>query len=998
MENENGKQIFLSYSSNSKEQTSKLAERLKRMGHEVWFDQALSGGQIWWDEICVNIRDCDLFIFVLDKNSQLSDACEVEWRYAIELGREILPVKIANDVAEKILPTALAKCQIFDYSNPNIESSLDLAKQIKEIPLPGDLPTPLPPQPPAPMSYLHALAEKVWTFDRLSESEQKELVQSLEKMIRDGIDDTEATILLEKLKRNRSLERGKNGLEVPKEPTDRLSLFSGFVENPESYSNKKQVSNVEELRRLLHGNKYSSQALGLLKKLQNREKLCSAAQECVNEILNEMENGSEGKLIETLAPPVTESKVVGPNQDFDGTEEDAFEYEQVSDQVSSSDEPLRKGLGQEEPDPGFVFVSYSALDQEIADAIHDQLITRNIACWTPCEDDAASEEEFYPNSLEFYSKAFEDCKFILAIVGKNARNCSKVIREILSARQLEKRVVLIVTEDDEEWLSIRKAHLDDCPAIEAFSWRSSLDDIGDFIQEHWQEETDAATALASSAVSTVDIVADRTEMLALDLAANLGRQQDSGLLANPNPVSTASDEIHEEHQLPQRDINPQLINQILGGFTNSRVFVAPNIPSKKLKNAVTTYGCGVRQSSVLLLYDDTLFGGARNGLMITKDSVCWKNKSGNATRVLYSDIENVKGGIFLNAEIAGVMVNEEMAVTNSCDNNERVANNIARLIGCLLPPQIEFHSDSFGSYPELDVTLYGHLGVGTVNSVEFSPEGTRIASGSDDNTIKIWDAASGQEINTLEGHADSVASIAFSPEGARIVSGSYDNTIKIWDAASGQEINTLVGHTDSVTSVAFSPDGARIASGSEDATTKLWDAVSGLEINTLKGNSAIYGVTFNPDGARIASGCYDNTIKIWDAVSGEEINTLKGHAHRIMCVAYSPDGVRMASGSMEGTIKLWDAVNGMEIDMLKGHTHWVANVAFSPDGSWIASGSMNDATIKLWNAASGQELATLKVNTSVTSVAFSPDGTRIASGTGHNTIKIWRFCQRSGLR
>ena len=211
-----------------------------------------------------------------------------------------------------------------------------------------------------------------------------------------------------------------------------------------------------------------------------------------------MENGSQEKLIETLEPPKTELSGAAPNQGLDETEKDAFEYEQVSDQVSSSDEPLRKGLGQEEPDPGFVFVSYSALDQEIADAINDQLITRNIACWTPCEDDAASEEEFYPNSLEFYSKAFEDCKFILAIVGKNARNCSKVIREVLSARQLEKRVVLIVTEDDEEWLSIRKAHLDDCPAIEAFSWRSSLDDIGDFIQEHWQEETDAATALASS--------------------------------------------------------------------------------------------------------------------------------------------------------------------------------------------------------------------------------------------------------------------------------------------------------------------------------------------------------------------------------------------------------------------------------------------------------------------------------------------------------------------
>ena len=219
---ENEKQIFLSYSSNSKEQTSKLAKDLERMGHGVWFDQTLSGGQDWWNEICRNIRKCELFIFVLDKNSQRSHACEVEWRYALELGSKILPVKIADDVSEKILPEALARCQIFDYSNRDIDSLFELRKQIYDIPLPGELPDPLPPQPPAPMSYLNTLAEKVGTFDSLSERGQFELEQTLEQMVRDGTDAQEAMDLLSKLKMSRNL-----GRQTPLQPPMPASVEFG---------------------------------------------------------------------------------------------------------------------------------------------------------------------------------------------------------------------------------------------------------------------------------------------------------------------------------------------------------------------------------------------------------------------------------------------------------------------------------------------------------------------------------------------------------------------------------------------------------------------------------------------------------------------------------------------------------------------------------------------------------------------------------------------------
>ena len=107
----------------------------------------------------------------------------------------------------------------------------------------------------------------------------------------------------------------------------------------------------------------------------------------------------------------------------------------------------------------------------------------------------------------------------------------------------------------------------------------------------------------------------------------------------------------------------------------------------------------------------------------------------------------------------------------------------------------------------------------------FSPDGQRIVSGSSDNTLKIWDANTGKELQTLKGHTDTIESAAFSPDGQRIVSGSY-KTLKIWDANSGEELQTLTGHTDNVYSVAFSPDGQRIVSGSADKALKIWDAMT----------------------------------------------------------------------------------------------------------------------------------------------------------------------------
>ena len=165
------------------------------------------------------------------------------------------------------------------------------------------------------------------------------------------------------------------------------------------------------------------------------------------------------------------------------------------------------------------------------------------------------------------------------------------------------------------------------------------------------------------------------------------------------------------------------------------------------------------------------------------------------------------------------------------------------------------------------MSLKGHTS--SVRSVAYSPDGKRIVSGSYDKTVKVWDAATGQDLLSLKGHTGGVSSVAYSPDGKRIVSGSYDKTVKVWDAATGQELLSLKGHMHSVASVAYSPDGKRIVSGSQDKTVKVWDAATGQDLLFLKGHTeVVYSVAYSPDGKRIVSGSHDNTVKVWDAPTG----------------------------------------------------------------------------------------------------------------------------------
>jgi WD40 repeat protein/sterol desaturase/sphingolipid hydroxylase (fatty acid hydroxylase superfamily) len=280
-------------------------------------------------------------------------------------------------------------------------------------------------------------------------------------------------------------------------------------------------------------------------------------------------------------------------------------------------------------------------------------------------------------------------------------------------------------------------------------------------------------------------------------------------------------------------------------------------------------------------------------------------------------------------------------------------------------------------------------GSAPVLSVAVSGDGSRAVSASEDGTVKVWDAATGQELLALKGHVLAVHGVAFSGDGSRVVTGSDDRTVRVWDAATGKTLLTLADQPGAVLGVAVSGDGARVASASVDGTLKVWDADTGREVFTLAGDpGATLGVALSADGLRLAWS--DGwSARVRDLSPGGAERTLEGHRDLVYSAALSPDGGRAVTGSFDATVKVWDAATGTVTHTLTGHAGPVYSVAASGDGQRIVSGG-KDGTVRVWDAVTGHELLSLTGHTdSVTGVAVSADGRRIVSGSRDGTVKVW---------
>lgn len=306
---------------------------------------------------------------------------------------------------------------------------------------------------------------------------------------------------------------------------------------------------------------------------------------------------------------------------------------------------------------------------------------------------------------------------------------------------------------------------------------------------------------------------------------------------------------------------------------------------------------------------------------------------------------------------------------------------------------------------------------GHVVSASFSPDGKRVVSTSnEDSIIRIWDAESGQKLNNLEGSLliDHLTSVAFSPNGKRVVAASQNNIVQVWDTETGEELNTQMSHYDIVNSAFFSPDGESIVSASDDGTVCIWDVESGRKIKTFTeyedgiSESGFSFAAFSPDGKRVVSASWDSTVRIWDVGSGKALNILEGHAAPVRSANFSPDGKRVVSASDDGTIRIWNVETGQTLKTLEGESlsaysftdddkpflssgsNPVCSASFSPDGKRIVSASQK--TVSIWDAETGEELVRLEGHASLINTAsFSPDGKSIVSASNDKTVRIWNF-------
>lgn len=281
--------------------------------------------------------------------------------------------------------------------------------------------------------------------------------------------------------------------------------------------------------------------------------------------------------------------------------------------------------------------------------------------------------------------------------------------------------------------------------------------------------------------------------------------------------------------------------------------------------------------------------------------------------------------------------------------------------------------------------------------VDISPNGQRIASGSYDSTVKLWDAVSGELIHNMTAHGGDVASVSFSPDGNTLISSASDFTAILWDVATGQEIRRFRGHTSPVRSVTFNTDGTALFTGSRGPAGGRpriihWDVATGEQLMTYEPvNGAVQTIAVDPNDRTFLAGSRAGELLQLNIETGEIVRRLVGHTTAVEDVSFSPDGTRAVSCSGDGTIIIWDMQTGDIIHQLQSTGADARSVAFTPDGQRILSGAGN-GDLQIWDVASGSEINQIQAHADgIEGVAISSDGLLAVSGALDNNVRIWNI-------